>query len=192
MICKVTDIWTTENASIKAHSSNITRKKGRLDERHLHYSARSTVGFIRGSETVKRKRENNRGGFKIVVSTHAYHLSHSNPGAKSVTLINRPVRNTNQYCTGTINSLCSQSSLQRWNWNWLRLPFVGYLWPSVRWRRVTKCHLCRYQESVGLLWGGELQQWSVVNGFTLKNWWLKTAMKLRTKMSLCTIRADTV
>lgn len=52
-------------------------------------------------------------------------ISHSKPGVRSVTLINRPARNTSQYCKGIINPLCSPSSQQKVK---LKLIEITFCW----------------------------------------------------------------
>lgn len=84
-----------------------------------------------------------RGGLKLWSSSEkllhgALHsrlsfISHSKPGARSVTLINRPARNTNQYCRGIINPLCSQSPLQKVK---LKLIEITFCWLIVALSRV--------------------------------------------------------
>lgn len=97
--------------------------KSRLNQWSLHYSNKSKVGYTGGRHRRERETENNIRGLKLLsrgqeLLQHPLHsrlsfISHSNLDAKSVTLINRPARNTNQYCRRIINPLCSQSSLQR-------------------------------------------------------------------------------
>lgn len=95
-----------------------------------------------------RKRGSNRKGLKLLsrgeeLLHHPLHsrlsfISHSNRGAKSVTLINRPARNTNQYCRGIINPLCSQSSLQKVK---LKLIEITFCWLIVALSRVKEGRL---------------------------------------------------
>lgn len=128
----------TENASIKPDSSNTTRReKRKLNELPVHYSAKNTVGLIRGrnrgEEKEIKQQIKQRGGFKLLSSgeellcgllhSRLSFISHSNPGAKSVTLINGPARNTNQYCRGIINPLRSQSPLQK-----VKLIQITFCW----------------------------------------------------------------
>lgn len=90
-------------------------------------------------------------------------ISHSKPGDRSVTLINRPARNTNQYCRGIINPLCSQSPLQKVKLKLIEITFC-WLIVALSWvkEEVDRWHVCRYQESMGLMLVGEVQQGGVM------------------------------